>query len=148
MSLAPFNRVRQIAAAESDSGLPINAQQGAGLEREMEGLRQAELNRGRVLSRDELDVLQNAHLRDPYAESQIPPVGTDTEESVTRALGAVDHNPSATGSDMKFIEKLHEKFTGETAEEQAAPKRRGKASEAKAAEAKAAEDAKAAEKPE
>lgn len=135
MSLAPFNRIRQLAAKQGDSGAPINAQQGSGLQREQDGMRQAELNKTRVLSKEELEVLQNAHLRDPYAEATVGAEVTETDTPTTQALGHVDHNPSATGDDVNFIEKLHEAAVGaeqaKAEQEAGAPKRRGKASEQK-----------------
>jgi hypothetical protein len=134
MGLAPFNRIRQLAAQESDSGHPINAQQGAGLQREMDGLRQAELNKTRVLSKEELDVLQNAHLRDPYAEGQVVVEDGTPESELIMALGSVDHSPAPVGTDVNFIEKLHEaagKVEESKSDPESAPKRRGKASEQK-----------------
>lgn len=53
----------------ADADQLINVQGDSNLDREMEGLRQAELNRTRVLSPKALEELQNAHLHEPKTKA-------------------------------------------------------------------------------
>lgn len=52
-----------------DADQLINVQGDSNLDREMEGLRQAEMNRDRVLSPAALEELQNAHLHEPKVKA-------------------------------------------------------------------------------
>ncbi len=53
----------------ADADQLINVQGDSNLDREMEGMRQAELNRDRVLSPAALEELQNAHLHEPKVKA-------------------------------------------------------------------------------
>lgn len=53
----------------ADADQLINVQGDSNLDREMEGLRQAKLNRDRVLSPAALEELQNAHLHEPKVKA-------------------------------------------------------------------------------
>ena len=53
----------------ADADQLINVQGDSNLDREVEGLRQAELNRTRVLSPKALEELQNAHLHEPKVKA-------------------------------------------------------------------------------
>lgn len=66
----------------ADADQLINVQGDSNLDREMEGLRQAELNRTRVLSPKALEELQNAHLHEPKVKAIPDPDETGKDRSL------------------------------------------------------------------
>lgn len=78
----------------ADEGQLINIVSGTDLERDRESWKQAELNKTRVLSPEELAELQNSHLRDPKTKAIPNPdeAGADRtlkgQESSRRKAGA------------------------------------------------------------
>lgn len=66
----------------ADADQLINVQGDSDLDREMEGMRQAELNKTRKFSREALDELQNSHLHEPKVKAIPDPVEMGQDRTV------------------------------------------------------------------
>lgn len=79
----------------ADADQLINVQGDSDIDRELEGMRQAELNRTRVFSKEALEEIQNAHLHEPKVKAIPDPdeVGQDRTLEGQKSLRAKAEAP-------------------------------------------------------